>query len=96
MTPERIRELEKAERKLLALEAGGVDDWYGYDLALEPIRAEEEHEELIDDVVSEIIDAISDQVEEPAGQGCGYGIGQLGAERIAEVLKKYKLSKEKK
>jgi hypothetical protein len=96
MTPERIRELEKSERKLLALEAGGVDNWDGYDFALESIRAEEEHEEFIDDVVSEILDAISDQVEEPAGQGCGYGIRQLGAERIAEVLKKYKLSKEKK
>lgn len=93
MTPERIKELEKAERKLLALEAGGVDNWDGYDFALESIRAEEQHEEFIDDVVSEILDAIGGEVEEPAGQGCGWGITKRGADFIADVLKKYKIEK---
>lgn len=93
MTPEIIRELEKAERKLLALEAGGVDNWYGYDFALESVRAEEEYEEFIDDVVSEILDAIGGELEEPAGRGCGRAVTDRGAGFIADVLKKYKIEK---
>ena len=35
LSKERIKELEKAEVKLNALERGGVDSWDGYDFALE-------------------------------------------------------------
>lgn len=34
--------LQRAERKLSALEAGGVDNWDGYDWAMEALEAEEE------------------------------------------------------
>lgn len=33
----RLKELEKAEQKLLALEAGGVDNWEWYDEAMTPV-----------------------------------------------------------
>ena len=38
----RIRELEKSERVLDALYAGGVDNWEWYDDSLEEIRKEDE------------------------------------------------------
>lgn len=98
ITPERIRELEKAERKLQALENAGVDNWGGYDFALEEIRKEDEHKEFLEEVVDEIIDAISDCIEEPAGRcegrvSCGYGITAHGSTNIFEILKKYNLAK---
>ena len=41
---ERIAELEEREAKLDALEGAGVDNWCGYDDAMEFLRAEEESE----------------------------------------------------
>ena len=35
---ERLEELELAEMKLLALEAAGVDNWSGYDYAMEEME----------------------------------------------------------
>jgi hypothetical protein len=91
ITAERIKELERAEAKLNALEAGGVDNWEGYDFAMEAIRAEDEYEEFLESVAGEIMDAIGECIEEPAGQGCGYGIRESGYQRTAEILKIYKL-----
>lgn len=91
LSAERIKELEKAESKLLALEAGGVDNWNGYDFAMEDFRKEEKYEELLEEVAGCVVDAISDCIEEPAGRGCGYGIRKQGYINIAEVLKKYSL-----
>ena len=35
ISEERLKELEDAEAKLIALEAAGVDNWQGYDDAME-------------------------------------------------------------
>lgn len=35
----RIKELEESEKMLRALEAAGVDNWQGYELALESLEA---------------------------------------------------------
>lgn len=93
LTEERIRELEKAERKLAALEAAGVDNWDGYDFALESIRKEEEYDEFLDEVGGEIMDAVTECVNEPAGRGCGYGITDKGYQNVVDVLRKYKISR---
>lgn len=42
ITEERYNQLIRAERKLLALEAAGVDDWEWYGDAMETIEDEEE------------------------------------------------------
>lgn len=39
---ERYAELDAAEDKLNALEAAGVDNWQGYDIAMEELRKEQE------------------------------------------------------
>jgi hypothetical protein len=40
ISAERLEELEAAEEFLLALEAEGVDNWPGYELAIDRIDAE--------------------------------------------------------
>ncbi|QDP66007.1 MAG: hypothetical protein GOVbin631_68 [Prokaryotic dsDNA virus sp.] len=42
ISAKRLKELERIEAKLAALEAGGVDNWEGYDISLEPFRKEDE------------------------------------------------------
>lgn len=93
LTAERIKELEKAERTLNALEAGGVDNWEGYDFALEGIRSEEQYDDFLEEVAEEIMDAISEYIEEPAGRGCGYGVQTSGYAACEAILRKYKLPK---
>jgi len=44
--PKRLKELERAEAKLNALEAGGVDNWDNYDDSLEEYRAVNELEDV--------------------------------------------------
>jgi len=87
----RFKELEAAERKLNALEAAGVDNWDGYDFALESIRAEEAYDDFLQDVAGEIGEEIGGCIEEPAGSGCGYGLKDHGYDRIVSVLRKYRL-----
>lgn len=92
ISTERLTELLKAERTLNALVAGGVDNWDGYDFALEAIRGEEEYEEFLEEVAEEIMDAISECIEEPAGQGAGYGVRTEGYTLCVEILKKHNLA----
>ena len=44
ISEKRLRELERAERKLDALERGGVDNWEWYGEALNDFWAQEERE----------------------------------------------------
>lgn len=41
ITEEEYEDLLKDQRKLIALEAGGVDNWEGYDWAMETLEEEE-------------------------------------------------------
>jgi hypothetical protein len=56
MSSKRIQELLNAERKLNALEAGGVDNWEWYGLSLESIRKEDALEGVIDMYVRNILE----------------------------------------
>ncbi len=89
ITDERLKELEDAEEKLNALEVGGVDNWDGYDFAMEPIRRRAEREESLEAIASEIVDEIGEYIEEPAGQGCGYGVRDTAYPRIIGILNKH-------
>ena len=72
----RMKELLRAEAKLSALEAGGVDNWSGYDHALSDLRREQDREEQVDNVIDDIIENSYDffEINEPAGSGCGYAV----------------------
>lgn len=45
ISDEEYQRLLRDRRKLRALEAGGVDNWQGYDIAMEPLWVDEEAEE---------------------------------------------------
>ncbi len=75
VTTGRLLELEKAERKLQALEAGGVDNWDGYDDALEEFRKEDRLDELLDDLLDEIHESLVEaRVDYPAGHEAGSNV----------------------
>lgn len=83
----RLDELLDIEARLDALEAGGVDNWDGYDFALEEYRKVKRQDEEYELLVDDIIEAIGEYVEEPAGHGCGYGVRVEGANAVMAILK---------
>lgn len=90
ISEERLKELEDAEAKLLALEAGGVDNWEGYGLSLEHYHKEKEIEESLESLVeNEIYEIITENVEEPAGRGCGFGLKSEGYSLIKNCIRKF-------
>lgn len=88
MDSARLRELERAERKLSALEAGGVDNWDGYDFAMEEIQREEDIEEAKDCFIMDLHEELAEaKIDEPAGPGCGYSI-DFNEESVRSLLEK--------
>ncbi len=74
ISTERLAELEDIETKMYALEAGGIDNWEGYDISLESYYKQKEKVEKISAVVNDVVEALCEGVEEPAGSGCGFGV----------------------
>lgn len=90
ISEERLKELEDAETKLLALEAGGVDNWEYYDKSLESYYKKKEIEDCFDSLVEdEIYEIITENVEEPAGRGCGYGLRSEAYFLIKRCIRKF-------
>lgn len=89
MNEARIRELEAAERKLQALEAGGVDNWDGYDSAMEQIIKAQETENKADELLERIAEELSDGIHELEGLGCGYGFYEASMEKARMVILKF-------
>lgn len=91
ITEERLKQLEQAERKLSALEAGGVDNWGGYDFALEELRKEEERDDKLEDIASKIEEILGEGLHEPAGRGAGYGFTDSSSVQLVKYLKTLKV-----
>lgn len=85
----RLAELEDIEMKMLALEAGGVDNWEGYEISLEGYWKRKEKMEKISEVIDEVIEKLCAGVEEPAGSGCGFGIGPGHIQAANKILAKF-------
>ena len=68
----RIKELERAEIKLRALEFGGVDNWEHYDESLSGYYRQVAFEDDIADLVSELASIILAGAHEPSERGAGY------------------------
>ena len=86
ITKKRLIELERSERMLAALEAGGVDNWEGYDISLEEYRAENELDEKREDLLQEICEALCEGIDEPAGSGAGFGFLQSAIDSAYAVI----------
>jgi hypothetical protein len=94
MTDLSKKEIERRLAKLEALEAGGVDNWEGYDFAMESWRKEEELYEEAESFIEYLNDVLAEaQVEEPAGRGCGHAISwdeEKVTRHLIELFKKFK------
>lgn len=89
ITQERLKELYRAEAKLNALEAGGVDNWEWYDESLEYFLKYESIERLVEETVEEFLVELHEHIEEPAGRGCGYGIDIKVESTVSNLLHKF-------
>jgi len=70
-----LQKLKRAQSKLEALEAGGVDNWEWYAESLKDWFKENECDELVEDMIATINDVLVEaDVDQPAGTGCGYSI----------------------
>ena len=93
----RLAELEKAERKLSALEAGGVDNWEWYSESMSQFFKEEEQEEVIQEMIENIMQVVNEDgdFDEPAGRGAGYSVNLDQASEmflkdiLLQLIKKY-------
>lgn len=66
------KDVDRKLAKLAALEAGGVDNWEGYDFALEEWHKENAFDEFVADMVDELHEALVDaEVDYPAGREAG-------------------------
>ncbi len=72
LTKERIKELERAELKLQALESGGVDNWAFYDEAMDNYNKMIEKEEKIKVLLAEIEEELFEGAYEPSEKGAGF------------------------
>ena len=73
---ERLKELQRIEMKMKALEAAGVDNWEFYGEALNEYKKQIEKEIEITIFFEDLIEIISEGIEGPAWSGCGYGINK--------------------
>lgn len=87
---EKLKELQLAQSKLNALEAGGVDNWEWYDESLESWHKENEYEEALEQFIDNLNDILAEaEVDQPAGSGCGYSItiSESGEEFLKGLIK---------
>lgn len=88
MTNELPKEIQRRLALLDALEAGGVENWEGYDFSTEEYRKTIGREETADDIACEIAEAVCGEIDQPAGYGCGYGITDRGFSLIVDIILK--------
>jgi hypothetical protein len=69
---EEIEKLRKAARKLQTLENAGVENWEGYDMAMEDINRQEAEEARILDTLYDLMDILSQGIYEPSERGAGF------------------------
>lgn len=85
----RLKDLQRAEARLQALEAAGVDNWDGYDDALEPYRQEIETEERRDELLDDIISELAGGAYEPSERGAGFAFHDEAIDKARAVLDTY-------
>lgn len=82
----RLKQLEKAEAKLNALENGGVDNWEWYDQAMtsynDSVELEEKCEQLLEDIECSLLVG----VYEPSERGAGFAASDDARQQTLELL----------
>jgi len=91
ITQEEYNKLQDKSAKLIALENGGVDNWEGYDISLEPYHKLKELEEKLDNLIQDIEEIVGTDSEietDPAGFGTGYSI-HINKSAVRNAIKEY-------
>lgn len=86
ISKKRLKELERAEDKLNALEAGGVDNWENYDDSLEEYWAKNEVEEKREALIDDLEVVFGECAYEPSERGAGIAFTDNARENAMEVL----------
>ena len=86
VTDKRLKELERAEKKLNALESGGVDNWDNYDDSLEPYRQELELEEKRDYLLEELAQVFGECAYEPSERGAGIAFHNDAYNKASQII----------
>lgn len=90
ITLKQLKEFERSQAKLNALEAGGVDNWEWYDESLKSWHKENDYEEALEQFIDNLNDVLAEaEVDQPAGSGCGYSItiSESGEEFLKGLIK---------
>jgi hypothetical protein len=97
ISEQRLRQLERAERKLNALESGGVDNWEWYSESLKDYFKEEELAELLDDSTQQLEEDLFSEpdfwnVEIPSVREAGYSVylTEDGQKFLRQYLESFK------
>jgi len=89
ITYEELNEMRKAQAKLQALENGGVDNWEGYDFALEELRKVEAFDEEVEALVQEIMAELGSNSYEPSKRGGGIAFYDGAAMECENLVRKF-------
>lgn len=96
ISAKRLKELERAESKLSALEAGGVDNWEWYSESLSGWFRENRLEELVEEFIQNVNEIMVDGVDYdfPAGReaGISLNLNEHGEDYLGKLF--VKLAKE--
>ena len=82
----RLKELERTEAKLHALESGGVDNWIFYDEALKDYHRENEKDERFEKLINELAEAFGQCAYEPSERGAGIAFSEDVAVNVMKIL----------
>lgn len=90
---EEYARLIDAQAQLNALEAGGVDNWDGYEFALEDYWKQQEEEELKDNLLDELCEHLCEGAYEVSERGAGFTFSDEAYENARMVFNKYTIKK---
>ncbi len=92
VSTKRLKELERTEAKMAALDAGGVDNWEWYGDALKDWFNENEHEENINSLIKDLETTFGECAYEPSERGAGIAFRDDIYDDVTEVLKAHKVN----
>ena len=88
----RLKELERLESKMNALEAGGVDNWEWYQESLKGWFAENELDERLESLMSDLECAFGECAYEPSERGAGIAFDDSAGNAVMEVFKTHRVT----
>lgn len=87
ITQKRLKELERLEAKMQALEAGGLENWEWYGESLEGWHAENDLDESVDALFDDIQATLQEGTYEPSIRGAGFCFDDSVQEQAVELIK---------